>query len=322
MIFVLGNKSLLLKSKFYEPEYNFNYPLEELDYVITKNINPDMIYVVADDKRIYETSCEKEELKDLYKELQQEMKLKSSEIAILSLCVKLYVKKGRDVANIKLKEWQENSSIHNPNIDEILKNFNTIIDPIETFKKSKKEFAVKITEEASKIVKISANSSEEALNEVIQQYNDREIVFESEDYKDMKVKAYEKINIDIPEISGTLDFAFDGIRNFEELKKSNIRDLKYEGELATIQMDNEYKNPLNVALIADQNKLILVSYLYDSYNNQIYEGKYLTSEPINIEKIKTEEELRDYMKNYFINVYKENIEFIKSYCSQEEEEEI
>ena len=56
MIFVLGNKDLLLKSKYYKPENNWDYPLEELDHVINENTDNDMIYVVADDKRIYETS--------------------------------------------------------------------------------------------------------------------------------------------------------------------------------------------------------------------------------------------------------------------------
>ena len=45
MIFVLGKRELLLKSEFYNPEYNWDYPLEELDYVINENADPDMVYL-------------------------------------------------------------------------------------------------------------------------------------------------------------------------------------------------------------------------------------------------------------------------------------
>lgn len=321
MIFVLGNKDLLLKSKFYKAEYNWDYPLEELDHVINENTDNEMIYVVADDKRIYETSCKRESLVNLYKDLKQEIKLRYFEMAALSLCVKSYIKDGIDVANIKLQEWQERNSSYNPNVDEVSKNFKTIIEPIETYRSKKRKFNVKITEEASKIVTVNANSSEEAMNKVIQQYNDREIVFEYDDYKDIDIKASEKIDIDIPEanLSGTLYFSFDGIEDLEALKKADIKDLETEGELVTMQMDEIEENPLNVALIADENKLYLISYLYD---NKDCKTNNLTSDSIDIKKMKSEEDLKDYMMNYFINVYVENMDYINNFNNQEEEEEM
>lgn len=321
MIFVLGNRDLLLKSKFYNPEYNWDYPLEELDYVINENTVNEMIYVVADDKRIYETSCTNEHLQKLYKDLKQDMKLRDFEMAALSLCIKYYVKDGINTANIKLKEWQETVSGSHPNIEEVTRNFKTIIEPLETYKKKRKMFNVKITEEAVKTVIINANSPEEAMNKVIQQYNDREIVFEHNDYKDVNIKACETIDIDIPEVnlSGSLYVSFDGVKDFESLKKADIKDLENEGELITIQMDKIEENPLNVALIAEENKLYLISYLYD---NKDYKTDNLTSDPINTEKLKSEESLKDYMMDYFINVYVENIDLINDFNNHEEEEEI
>ena len=321
MIFVLGNKDLLVKSKYYKPEINWDYPLEELDHVINENTNNDMIYVVANNKRIYETSCKRENLQKLYKDLKQEIKLRDFEMAALSVSIKYYVKAGIDVAKAKLNKWQEEMSGYNPNVDEVLKNFKTIIEPIETYKSKKRKFDVRITEEASTVVTVNAASKEEAVDKVIQLYNDRKVVFEHDNYKDIGVKAIEKIEINIPEanLSGNLDFSFDGIRDLETLKKSNIRDLESDGELITMQMEQIEENPLNIALIAEEGKLCLISYLYDNKN---FKSDNLTFEPIDIEKIKTEEELRNYMKNYFINVYIENMECINNFSSQEEEEEI
>lgn len=321
MIFVLGNKDLLLKSKYYKAENNWDYPLEELDHVINENTDNDMIYVVADDKRIYETSCKRENLQKLYKDLKQEIKLRDFEMAALSLSIKYYIKAGIDVAKAKLKEWQERNSSYNPNVDEVLKDFKTIIEPIETYRNRQRKFDVKITEEASTVVTIEAISKEEALDKAIQQYNDREITFEYDDYGDIDVKATEKIDINIPEfnLSGNLEFSFDGIQDLETLKKSNIKDLESDGELITMQMDKIEENPLNVALISEEGKLYLISYLYD---NKDYKSDNLTYDPIDIEKITTEEELRDYMMNYFINVYIENSDCINNFNNQEEEEEM
>lgn len=304
MIFVLGNKDLLLKSKFYKAEDNWDYPLEELDHVINENTDNEMIYVVADDKRIYETSCKKENLVDLYKELKQELKLRTFEMAALSLCVKNYIKSGIDIANTKLKEWQERNSDSNPNVDEISKNFKTIIEPIETYRNKKRKFDVKITEKASKVITVDANSPDDY-----------------EDYNDIDIKASEKINIDIPEakLSGTLYFSFDGIEDLEALKKADINDLEFEGELVTMQMDENDENPLNVALIAEEDKFYLISYLYD---NKDRKTNNLTSDPINIEKMESEKDLKDCMMNYFINVYVESMDVINNFNNQDEEEEI
>lgn len=321
MIFVLGNKDLLLKSKYYKAENNWDYPLEELDHVINENTDNDMIYVVADDKRIYETSCKRENLQKLYKDLKQEIKLRDFEMAALSLSIKYYIKAGIDVAKAKLKEWQERNLSYNPNVDKVLKDFKTIIEPIETYRNRQRKFDVRITEEASTVVTVDATSKEEALDKVIQQYNDREVTFEYDDYKDIDVKATGKIDINIPEfnLSGNLEFSFDGIQDLETLKKSNIKDLESDGELITMQMDKIEENPLNVALISEEGNLYLISYLYD---NKDYKSDNLTSDPIDIEKITTEEELRDYMMNYFINVYIENSDCINNFNNQEEEEEM
>lgn len=321
MIFVLGNKDLLLKSKYYKPEDNWDYPLEELDHVINENTDNDMIYVVADDKRIYETSCKRENLLKLYKDLNQDVKLRNFEMAALSLSVKYYIKAGIDVAKTKLNKWQEEMSNYNPNIDEILKDFKTIIEPIETYRNSKRKFDVRLTEKASTVVTIEATSKEEALENAMQQYNDREITFDYEDYEKIDVKAIEKIDINVPEVSlsGNLYFSFDGIRDWKTLKKSNIKDLESDGELITMQMDKVDENPLNVALISEEGRLYLISYLCD---NKDCKTDNLTSDPINAEIMKSEESLRNYMMNYFINVYVDNMDLINNFYNQEEEEEM
>lgn len=319
MIFVLGNKDLLLKSKYYKPENNWDYPLEELDHVINENTDNDMIYVVADDKRIYETSCKRENLLKLYKDLNQEIKLRDFEMAALSVSIKYYVKAGIDVAKAKLNKWQEEMSNYNPNIDEILKDFKTIIEPIETYRNRKRKFDVRLTEKASTVVTIEATSKEEALENAMQQYNDRKITFDYEDYEEIDAKVTEKIDINVPEVSlsGNLYFSFDGIRDWETLKKSNIKNLESDGELITMQMDKIEEIPLNVALISEEGKLYLISYLCD---NKHYKSDNLTFDFINIEKITSEEKLKDYMLNYFINVYMENKNYIHNFNCQEEEE--
>lgn len=139
MIFVLGKRELLLKSEFYNPEYNWDYPLEELDYVINENADPDMVYVVGDDKRIYETFCQKEELQNLYSDLKQEKKLRDFELAILSILIKIYCKFGMESVNKKLEIWKEKMTEYNPNVDEILDNFNTIISPLEEIRKKRED---------------------------------------------------------------------------------------------------------------------------------------------------------------------------------------
>lgn len=135
MIFVLGKRELLLNSKFYNSKYNWDYPLNELDYVINENTLKDMIYVVADDKRIYETFCQKEELQNLYSDLKQEKKLRDFELAILSILIKVYCKFGMESVNKRLEDWKERMATFNPNVDEVLSNFKTIIAPLEERKR-------------------------------------------------------------------------------------------------------------------------------------------------------------------------------------------
>ena len=257
----------------------------------------------------------------MYKDLNQEIKLRDFEMAALSVSIKYYVKAGIDVAKAKLNKWQEEMSNYNPNIDEILKDFKIIIEPIETYRNSKRKFDVRLTEKASTVVTIEATSKEEALENAMQQYNDREITFDYEDYEEIDVKATEKIDINVPEVSlsGNLYFSFDGIRDWEKLKKSNIKDLESDGELITMQMDKVDENPLNVALISEEGRLYLISYLYD---NKECKTDNLTSDPINDEIMKSEESLKDYMMNYFINVYVENMDLINNFYNQEEEEEM
>ena len=86
-----------------------------------------------------------------------------------------------------------------------------------------------------------------------------------------------------------------------------------------MQMDKVDENPLNVALISEEGRLYLISYLYD---NKECKTDNLTSDPINDEIMKSEESLKDYMMNYFINVYVENMDLINNFYNQEEEEEM
>ena len=53
MFFILGNEKLLIKSKHYDENSCWDYPLEELDHVIESNTEPEMVYVVGEDNRIY-----------------------------------------------------------------------------------------------------------------------------------------------------------------------------------------------------------------------------------------------------------------------------
>lgn len=132
MVFILGKKELLLESKFYEPQNNWDYPLEELDHLIKDAYNPDMIYVVCDDKRIYETNCENYKINELYNDLKEDIKLRKFELAKLSVLIKIYVNYGLNAANENFKKWKEDMKELNPNIDEIEKDFNFIVEPLKT----------------------------------------------------------------------------------------------------------------------------------------------------------------------------------------------
>lgn len=131
MTFILGNEKLLLKSSFFNENNCWDYPLEELEHVIETNAEPDMIYVVGEDKRIYETDCTSYELNDLYKELNQTPTLRKFELAALSIAIKVYVRYGMDAAMDKLEKWKENNKDYNPDLNLVKEHFEQIIEPLK-----------------------------------------------------------------------------------------------------------------------------------------------------------------------------------------------
>lgn len=131
MTFILGNEKLLLKSRFFNVNNCWDYPLEELEHVIETNAEPDMIYVVGEDKRIYETDCTSYELNDLYKELNQTPTLRKFELAALSIAIKVYVRYGMDAAMDKLEKWKENNKDYNPDLNLVKEHFEQIIEPLK-----------------------------------------------------------------------------------------------------------------------------------------------------------------------------------------------
>ena len=131
MTFILGNEKLLLKSRFFNVNNCWDYPLEELEHVIETNTEPDMIYVVGEDKRIYETDCTSYELNDLYKELNQTPTLRKFELAALSIVIKVYVRFGMEAAMDKLEKWNENNKDYNPDLNLVKEHFEQIIEPLK-----------------------------------------------------------------------------------------------------------------------------------------------------------------------------------------------
>ena len=55
-----------------------------------------------------------------------------------------------------------------------------------------KEFSVEVIETLSRIVKVEANSVEEAVEMVSRQYDNQEIVLDYEDYKGYEILPYEE----------------------------------------------------------------------------------------------------------------------------------
>lgn len=132
MNFVIGTKELLKKSKFYDKDKCWDYPLEELEYVLQqRNPDHDMVYVVCQDKRLYETVCNRNNLKDLYSDLKQDMVLRSFEMASVSLYIKLYTKAGEKIANKRFQEWEQEMKDSNPNTQEILRQAKIVIEPLK-----------------------------------------------------------------------------------------------------------------------------------------------------------------------------------------------
>lgn len=131
MTFILGNEKLLLKSRFFNVNNCWDYPLEELEHVIETNAEPDMIYVVGEDNRIYETDCTRYELNDLYKELNQTPTLRIFELAALSIAIKVYVRYGIDAAMDKLEKWSENNKNFNPDLNLVKEHFEYIVEPLK-----------------------------------------------------------------------------------------------------------------------------------------------------------------------------------------------
>ena len=128
MIFILGNRELLEKSRFYNKENCWDYSLQEINYVLHQSEpNPDMIYVVCEDNRLYETNCKESELTELYDELKQEQVLRKFELAFLSIYIKLYTNNQIAKANQELEEWKNRMNEYNPNAQEVIKQAKIIL---------------------------------------------------------------------------------------------------------------------------------------------------------------------------------------------------
>lgn len=132
MRFIIADKKLLEQSKYYDKEKCWDYPLNELDHVLfDSESNSKMVYVICEDKRIYETTCEQEKINKLFKDLNQEPILNNTEMAELSYYIKLWVKAGENSANKKLEEWKERMKLSEPKVDEILNQAKTILKPLD-----------------------------------------------------------------------------------------------------------------------------------------------------------------------------------------------
>lgn len=319
MVFILGNEKLLTKSKFYDEKNCWDYPLEELDHVIESNTEPDMVYVVGEDKRIYETDCKDYELYDLYEELNLKPELRRFELAAISVCIKLYVKYGMEAAMDKLEKWNDSNKSFEPNLKLVKEHFNHIIIPYQSIQEARlqqtsenKEYRVKIREVAEMEIPVIAENMEDAINKVEQQYSDREIAFEYDNYEDLDIKATEiiKVNRDEIGLSGDIYFSYDGVRNFEELQRTSIHELESAGEIATMIME---ENPLNVALIAEENTFYLISYLY---NEEVNKVEHIDNYKIDINSM-NEEEFKNVMYNYYLNTYFQYLNYIEEYEEEE-----
>lgn len=322
MIFILGDEKILIKSNYYDKNSCWDYPLEELDYVIETNDEPNMVYVVGEDKRIYETNCRDDEIYDLYNlydELNAKTDLKKFELAMLSICLKLYIKYSKEIAMDRLEKWSETNEILNPNAKQIKENFEKIIKPFEEKKKvtqqNSKEYRVKIREVAELEIPVIAENMEDAINKAEQQYSDREVTFEYENYENLDIKATEiiKINRDEIGLNGDIYFSYDGIENFDKLQNTSIHELESEGEIVTMTMK---ENPLNVALIAEENTLYLISYLY---NDDVKEVEHIDNYKIDINTM-NEENFKNAMYNYYIDIYFQYLNYIEEYGEEENEQ--
>lgn len=175
-----------------------------------------------------------------------------------------------------------------------------------------KEYRVKIREVAEMEVAVTAKNMEDAINKVEQQYNDREITFEFDNYEDLNFTATEimKVNRDEINLNGNIYFSYDGVRNFEDLQKTPIQELESAGEIATMVMDD---NSLNVALIAEENRFYLISYLYDEKINKI---EHIDDYKIDIKDM-NEQDFKNMMYNYYINIYFQYQNYIEKYEEEE-----
>ena len=175
-----------------------------------------------------------------------------------------------------------------------------------------KEYKVKIREVAEMEVEVTAKNMEDAINKVEQQYNDREITFEYDNYDDLNFTATEimKVNRDEINLNGNIYFSYDGVRNYEDLQKTPIKELESAGEIATMVMD---ENSLNVALIAEENRFYLLAYLYDEKINKI---EHIDDYKIDITDM-NEQDFKNIMYNYYINIYFQYQNYIEKYEEEE-----
>lgn len=134
MRFLVGEKELLLNSRYYEQGKCWNYPLEKLDCAI-KEVSDDTVFVICEDKRIYETFCKESDIKNLYTELKQEVKLKEYEEAELSVFIKTYVRFGGEATKQRMRKWE--NKFKDANMKEIIRRFDVIVSPVADFIENK-----------------------------------------------------------------------------------------------------------------------------------------------------------------------------------------
>lgn len=66
MIIVSTTEEKLEKSKYYDKNIHWDYPVEEIDYLIQENgEQKEKIYAITEKYRIYETSCDLRSIKNI-----------------------------------------------------------------------------------------------------------------------------------------------------------------------------------------------------------------------------------------------------------------
>lgn len=190
MIFIFGKKDLLVTSKYHNPKLCWNYPLDELDYVVNSNNNQRMIYMIGEDKRIYETLCKEKELKDFYNTVDGKPDFRRFELITLSICITMYIKFGIQKAEEYLEDWNKKMEDYEPNSKLIYEKFNEIITPMEE-------------------KKLSSKQHKDTINKIQQDYAEKEYI--------MFVLGYDLLNEELSNTSDPeCDMAYEKCKNIAE----------------------------------------------------------------------------------------------------------